>query len=159
MKNIVGLLILVVPVLIFAGCKKSSSNTPAGPGAILATGKWQLTSDSSVQTTPGGGGTVTKNLFTDLQPCVADNFYLFSSIGITSTDEGATKCNAGDAQTKTTGTWQLQNGDTQLEMLEPVSGQLIIADMLQLDDNILKLHFTISAGITQVNTEVFTHIK
>jgi len=45
------------------------------------------------------------------------------------------------------------------KMLEPVSGQLIIADILQLDDNILKLHFTISAGITQVNTEVFTHIK
>ena len=158
MKRIICASVIIFSFLNFSGCSKSSSGGASASFTILSSAKWQLVSDTAVRNVPGGG-TQTVDVFAGLAPCVTDNYLLFNSDGTFTTDEGATKCNSSDPQTKLTGIWLLSSSDVVLQMPDPVSGLVVTGNIVQLDDNTLKFQFSSDIGVQAVNTEVFKHIK
>jgi hypothetical protein len=143
--------------VLFSACKKDDSTSASGgKKGSLTTGKWRITSSTSVIEYPAPIGTQTVNLFSSIQPCMQDNLYIFNSDGTNTTDEGATKCNTSDAQTKSSGTWQLLNSDTQLKVTE--GSNTVTGDIQTLDNSSLVLKYVTTAnGIKSTTTTSYAH--
>lgn len=96
--------VLFISLLACTNCSKKSSDTPAKTKTeLIATGTWKFSS-----ATVGG-----VNVSGELEDCQKDNIYTFVATGAGIADEGATKCNTGDAQTGNF-TWSFQSGETLL---------------------------------------------
>lgn len=57
------------------------------------------------------------NAFAVLDTCLTDDIYMFRSDSVFTQDEGLTKCNGGDSQTRLQGTWTYSNADTVLTVV------------------------------------------
>jgi hypothetical protein len=131
------LLMLMGGLVTVSSCKKDDDDSPSKTQTISGK-KFFVTAmkiDPGV-TTPTG-------IFTDLFPfmpdCVKDNYLTFNENGTLVSDEGATKCEPGDAQTET-GTWEFMNNETQLKMT--TDGESDIYNIDQLTSSVLKLSYS-----------------
>ena len=105
-------LVALCCVATLASCKKEESVTIAKTDALVAH-SWKL---SKVETVLNGIAVdVTASLITEA--CEKDDFETFAKDNKWTADNGAAKCNEGDAQTKT-GTWALSENDTKLKVTE-----------------------------------------
>ena len=159
MKQIFYTLSLFAVILLATGCSKSA-DSPSGAKAILTSGKWQITGGTVALSYPGIP-TQTEDIHDVLPSCILDNYSIFKPDGTGVSDEGATKCSPGDPQVKEgNGNWKLLDNDTRLLISDPASGLAITCNILQLDDNGMKLQFAITnMGATSNTTYIFKHIK
>lgn len=145
-------------ILILFSCKKDSNSPNKGVAAILTSGKWQITASTAIITSSGTSQNF--DVFGSFPSCVKDNYYIFNSDGTGTTDEGATKCDPGDPQTFSSGNWQLVNNDTQLKGHDVTTGTEVTADIKQLDNSTMVLHYTIPGnGATSDITTTYAHIN
>lgn len=154
------LLTLSIAIALFASCKKDSS-TPAGSKeSILTSKKWKITA-STTNVDYGNGVVLPFDLFAMMPACQQDNIYSFLPDHTTLMDEGALKCDPSDPQQTAGGSWQLVNNETQLQSdLQggaPISS--ITADILQLDNNTLKIKYTTTInGPVSETTTTYTSV-
>ena len=104
-KTLVWSLFCLLCAGAFFSCNKKDDTTPAPPTKtqLITSATWRFSSATV-------GGT---DVSAFLQTCQKDNILSFVNTGTGTLDEGATKCNAGDAQS-TPFTWSFQSGETQL---------------------------------------------
>jgi Lipocalin-like domain len=90
MKTINSMLIIAVLAIITGsvGCKKEEVVATIDTKAILTSGKWKLTA----QTTDG------KDSYSSIDACDKDNTETYSTDGKVTVDQGAVKCDATDPQ-------------------------------------------------------------
>ncbi len=154
------LLTLSIAIALFASCKKDSS-TPAGSKeSILTSKKWEITA-STTSIDYGNGLVIPYDLYAVMPACQQDNIYSFLSDHTTLSDEGATKCSPADPQQTAGGSWQLINNETQLksDFTNNPSIQSLTADILQLDNNTLKIKYvTTINGPTSETTTTYTSV-
>jgi len=150
-------ILLALFVLSLTACKKSDSGgSSSAKATTLETGKWRITASSSVVEYGAPIGNQTVDLFNTFQSCQRDNLFIFNTDMTTTTDEGATKCNAGDPQQTISGTWALLNGDTQLTVV--ASGTTITADILSFDNNGMQIRYvTYYGGYKATTTTTYVH--
>lgn len=87
--------------------------------------------------------------------CQRDNIWTFKSDGTYSVSEGATKCNAGDPDIATTGTWQLTDADSKI-IIDDVSEDPQTFTITELTSSSLKITGTIMVqGSPVTGTAVF----
>lgn len=159
MKFTHQLSIVLIAAILFAACKPNNDDDAAPAKSkkeILITGKWKAT--GFVAVTDTAGKTSTEDWFKDMEPCEKDNFLTFNSDGTVTNDEGPLKCDPGDPQTYSGGTWELMNNDAQMKLVDGTDIQT--ADVIELNDNTFKLSMkeTLSNG-TLTLTATYTHIK
>jgi len=107
--------LFVVAVALLGGltsCDDDSSN-PILPTIVTARElvidkTWKVTA-----TTEKKGDQPAENLYLDVPSCFQDNLYTFQASGAFVLDEGPTRCDQQDPQTRT-GTWALSNSGTTL---------------------------------------------
>jgi hypothetical protein len=105
-----GILVLLLLVLGIS-CSKDDKNVPLPVSrAQLLARSWKQS--DLLAAIPGGTPNSVFN--TVLTACQRDNIWTFSSDGTYVVTEGASKCNAGDPDTATSGTWQLIENDTKI---------------------------------------------
>jgi|GEM_PF-1001857 len=161
MKQLI--LILSLSLLGATSCKKDGNdNDPVKTKReILTSGKWLISASDAV--IGQQGNTQDVNLYSDyMLPCQRDNYYLFSSNGSSSIDEGPSKCSDTSVQTVNTGTWELRENDSKLrfKVQMGIIDADVVADITELHDNKLTLKFdTTYVGMPATVTTSFTHIK
>ena len=150
-------ILLAAFVLSITACKKSdNSGSSSAKATTLETGKWRITSSSSVVEYGAPIGNQTVDLYNTLSACQRDNLFIFNTDNTTTTDEGATKCNSGDPQQTVSGTWALLNGDTQLSIIS--GGTTVTADILSLDNSGLQVRYvTYYGGYKATTTTTYVH--
>lgn len=131
---------------LFSSCKKEDKKV--GPTSAtfsaIADKKWQL----SAQTYTYAG--TTYDGYASLPSCQKDNLWIMKSDKTSEGDEGATKCNASDPQTKSAGTWELRSGDTELFVKDFGGSSVGVNDItftiLEASATTLKLKYTTTVG-------------
>ena len=100
---------IIAAVIIFTpACKKDS--TPAKTKTeLISSSSWKFDYAKV-------GGT---DVSAYLKPCEKDNILVFNAGGSGTIDEGATKCNGADPQTRTF-TWSYLNNETLLQINTPL---------------------------------------
>ncbi|MEN9609976.1 MAG: hypothetical protein RLZZ628_790 [Bacteroidota bacterium] len=128
-------IVLMILVVFAVSCKKEKTKIE-----LLTEKAWLTTAIAVNPGIPAGNATIT-DLFSQLQPCVNDNMLTFSADKTYLEEEGATKCNASDAQTVETGKWSLNEGET---VLTKVGTDKItrIFDLIELNGTTLKMNET-----------------
>ena len=150
------LLAFTAVTLLFSACKKDDDGG-SGKKSILTSGKWLITSSSSIVQFPSPIGNQTVDLLATFPACQQDNLYIFNQDGTGTTDEGATKCSSSDPQQKTAGSWALINNDTQLTVSDG-SGTSVTADIQTLDNTTLMIKYvTVANGITSTTVTTYAH--
>lgn len=93
-KRFFFLLILSTGAIIISCTKEPGSKTD-----LLTAGKWQITKYSEICYCGGMGfGTSSRDVYASYAACEKDNFYVFYKGGSAEVNEGAVKCNPGNAQ-------------------------------------------------------------
>ena len=137
-------MIAVVAIFAFYACKKDT-----------ATKTDLLTQHSWKQTGFTFNGV---SLYDSLDACDKDNIFTFSTNFTYKQDEGATKCNSTDPQTIESGNWAFTNSESKLSTV-PTGGTPTVSDILQLDENTLKLSLSVQDSIFGNFTIVSTYGK
>lgn len=138
------LLIAVVSVFAFYACKKDTVTKTD----LLTQHSWKQT-----------GFTLNGvSLYDSLDACEKDNIYTFSTSFTYKKDEGATKCDPADPQTAESGNWAFTNSESKLSTV-PTGGTPTVSDILQLDENTLKLSLSVQDSIFGNFTIVSTYGK
>lgn len=102
---------LITSVLLFSclltasSCKKDISRTE-----LLTSGSWKLI---ALQTDFFG---VPADAYADMEDCEKDNLFTFKTDNTIDLDEGPTKCDPNDPQTRNEGPWTLFDNDTKINM-------------------------------------------
>jgi len=91
-------------LLFIVSCQKDSDN-PKTKTELLTMASWKFSSATASGI----------DVSAALQACQKDNIYTFATGGTGTADEGATKCNAGDAQNAPF-TWSWQSNETILQI-------------------------------------------
>jgi hypothetical protein len=90
-----------------------------------------------------------------INACIKDNIITFSSNGSGTTDEGPTKCNAGDPQTQNF-TWNFITNETVLNVNAAIfAGQSGNFTILALTETSLALEGTISTSSGNVTGQIY----
>jgi hypothetical protein len=90
-----------------------------------------------------------------INACIKDNIITFSSNGSGTTDEGPTKCNAGDPQTQNF-TWNFTTNETVLNVNAAIfAGQSGNFTILALTETSLALEGTISTSSGNVTGQIY----
>lgn len=116
MKLTKGIILFALAALAFASCKESTEDeTPAAKTKteLITTGSW-MTSDVLINGA---------SIWVLADPCSKDDFMTFKTNGTVVTDEGATKCDAGDPQT-TTENWSF-SADEKKITIDGDTGDLV----------------------------------
>lgn len=145
MKKTLTLLGLISLVAIFvSSCSKDDDNPADNPKTAteyLTAGNWKMT---ALTVNPGinfGGGTIT-NFYAQMPACTTDDLTKFNSDGTITDDEGATKCDPGDPQSTTEGTWVLSEDNSTLTMDYPEEDPTVLT-IVELNGSSLKGTYTI----------------
>jgi hypothetical protein len=157
MKKIV-FAIAVLGILSISACKKDSKKTETNTTeARLTAGNWQLTASLYQQINNGVAGKETDD-FNDLKGCEKDDFVLFTAAKNIVTDEGPTKCSAGDYQQTTQGTWSLIENDTKMRQSSFLGNVDWVIE--KLDEKNLRISTTTADGtLIHKSTSVYKNIK
>lgn len=124
-KNTYFALMLLIASLGVFSCKKKDPE-PTPRQKIL--GKWKMLS----------GSTTVSGSTTPADPCELDNITEFKTGDVYTIDEGPTKCDPSDPQT-TTGSYNLNEAGTILNINEPSIGISIPFQVLELTNTSLKI--------------------
>jgi len=133
-------------------CSKNDKNTPLPvTRAQLLARSWKQT--DLLAAIPGGTPTSVFNSV--LAACQRDNIWTFKSDGTYVVTEGASKCNAGDPDTATSGTWQLIENDTKI-IIDDIKEVPQTLTITELTSSSLKITGTqIIQGNTVTGTAIF----
>ncbi|MBN8703156.1 MAG: lipocalin family protein [Bacteroidetes bacterium] len=128
------LTISLVLVVLFS-CKKKETEEPPvvdeptkANKELLINKNWKMTSLMF--------GTI--DFYSTIAACESDDISIFSADSTFVIDEGLTKCNTADPQTKSTGVWIFIDNDTKLVMT-PTTGNPDTGAIVQLDESVFKL--------------------
>ena len=139
-KNVT--LFLLLGAIAFLGCWKDNAedNPPAKTKADLLIGKWLIT---GITTSPArdanGDGTKETDVFAVTKLCNRDFLYIFKPAGVFQLDLGEIKCTTDEGQPEPA-SWVL-SGDQKTVTVTEDGGSSDVFEILQLDDNTLKLRF------------------
>jgi len=148
--------LLIGSTLFLSNCKKDEKDpeptpvvTPAPTNTEKLTGKnFKLT---ALTVDPALLGVT--DFYSQYDDCQKDDLYRFDTPNIYKEDEGATKCNTNDAQTKT-GTWAWNTDETIITT--SLGGETISYTVLSNDGTTLKVKHTEQlGGINYVVTGIF----
>jgi hypothetical protein len=141
------LIILSAAVIFFTNCKKDSNNTKTKTD-FLVQGSWKF-DNATVSGT---------DVSSTIQPCQKDNTITFALGGNGTLNEGATKCNAADSQSRAF-TWSLTANETLLHVNDTLfTGGSSDFNVVTLDDNQLVLSQNINIlGTLQPAVVTFKH--
>ncbi len=154
------LLICLLATVTFAGCKKdeetTSTPTPTSKKALLIDKNWKVTAYTvNPAYNYSGTGAVT-NLIGYIAPCELNNITLYVTANTYTIDEGATKCSAGDPQTKESGSWAFNSDETSIT-ITPTGGIAKAYPISALSETTLSLTESLtSGGTTYVFTKTYT---
>jgi len=148
---------------LFAACKKdddkSTPVTSSAKGKIVSGTKWHITGWKFVME----GFPEEFDASAYLPSCYLDNVFTFGTDGSCVTEEGATKCNPGDPDKTTAGTWTLKKDDTQIYFtgFRTTAGiSDITADIVELDEKHMVLHYNASpaGSVSSSNTTTYVAV-
>ncbi len=108
--QILAIIFLFIPAV---SCKKSTTDTGASPKSktvLLTQASWKV---QSVGIDQDKNGVAETDVTSNVPACQLDNAYTFNADGSGQMDEGATKCNSTDPQTKPF-TWLFKSSETVL---------------------------------------------
>lgn len=163
-----------IPVLLFFGlilvfsCSKKSDPAPASPDQLLVTPKgWITTAGTinppiSIPGAPAGTPPISDFYSLFLEACEKDDVLLFTSNGQYKIDEGATKCNTSDPQTKEQGTWAFNSTKTILNITpQSGTGDAYTMTIAELSATTLKISepFDLGNGTTYTVSLTLTAVK
>lgn len=155
MKKI--LLPLFAAIALLGSCKKDDkvASSTSATFKTIADKKWQLTAYS--YTYMGS----TMDGYASFDECVKDNLWIMKSDNTNEGDEGATKCNASDPQTKVAGSWKLQSGDKEILVKDfgaaSVGVNEVVFTILESTASTLKVKYTTTVGGPVIeNTATYT---
>jgi hypothetical protein len=134
------------------GCKKDDTPEPAAPT------KKDLISKQWIQTDLIATiGTLSESVYdSEFADCEQDNIYFFKPDGTFTITENTSKCNPGDPDLVTSGTWKLVENDTKIE-IDPATEDAEILDILELTATTFKGSIRDnSTGIDILLTGVYT---
>lgn len=137
---------------LITGCKKDDSPEPAAPT------KKDLISRQWIQTDLIATiGTLSESVYdSEFADCEQDNIYFFKPDGTFTITENTSKCNPGDPDLVTSGTWKLVENDTKIE-IDPATEDAEILDILELTATSFKGSIRDnSTGIDILLTGVYT---
>jgi hypothetical protein len=153
MKNYIvkltGILTLALLVIV-SSCSKNDE--PSASKAQMIARNWKQTDLLASQ-----AGTPAVSVFdTFFEPCNKDDIWQFKSDGTYTVVEGASKCDAADPDTVTTGTWQLTDNDTKI-IIDDASEPAQTLNIVELTSTSFKLSGTETiSGVVVTATIVFT---
>jgi hypothetical protein len=108
-----------------------------------------------------GNGVTENTEMLDLLPgCQQDNLFIFNVDNTITTDEGATKCDPGDPQSRNAGRWMLLSGNM-LFMENPTNTLLTARNgkILQLDNSTMNLQYaSVINGLLATVTTTYIHV-
>ncbi len=134
-------------LLIIFSCKKDPVKTTTD---YLTTGSWKLIAATSDPGLPISG-TVITNLFAQLTPCITDDLAFFKVGGIVTFDQGPTKCDPSNPQSKN-GTWILSADEKKIT----IDGE--DSNIIQLDNSTFKTSgIYIDNFIKYTITQTYSH--
>ncbi len=136
--------LLAVVIFLMPSCKKDKTKTE-----LLTTGSWRATAATAKSSS------ATIDIFSQLSPCDKDDIYTYVTGGVYKEDEGATKCSTSAPQTNT-GTWTFTDAESKITL--SLSGSSNIVNVVALDDNTLKLSYTLTvSGVSYLYETTFVH--
>lgn len=124
----------VFALLSLSSCKKDGDDKPASEQIV---GRWILTSQVY---TPAifdfdNDGNLDTEAISNMDPCDADDLFVFKADGSGELDEGATMCDPGDDQVYGTFNWEISadntitidyNGDVESGKIESISSSRMV---------------------------------
>lgn len=136
--------------IIVSSCSKDDE--PSASKSQMIARNWRQTDLLASQ-----AGTPAVSVFdTFFEPCNKDDIWQFKADGTYTVVEGATKCNAGDPDTVTTGIWQLTDNDTKI-IIDDAGEPAQTLNIIELTNTTFKLSGTETISGTVVTaTIVFT---
>ena len=148
MKSLKFILPVLAAATLYTACKKDSSNNQKTRTDFLVQGSWKF--DNATVS-----GTDVSSL---IQGCQKDNTITFALGGTGTLDEGATRCNVSDSQTRHF-TWSLTANETLLQVNDTLfTGGSNQFNVQTLDDNQLVLSQNINImGTLQPAVVTFKH--
>ncbi len=154
------LLICLLATTLFNGCKKdeepTTTPTPTSKKATLIDKNWKQTAWTVNPAYDYAGTGAVTNLIGYIAPCELDNITVYTTSNTYTEDEAATKCSAGNPQTKESGSWAFNSGETTLTRT-PTVGVAEEFTIATLNETTLSLNKSmIIAGVTYVFTETYT---
>lgn len=134
--------------LILSSCKKGDNSESSKTFKIIADKKWKLSAhDFYIR-----GDTFTR--YAILPSCLKDNLWTLKSDKTNELDEGLTKCDTFDIQTKIHGNWELRSDDKELYVKGVLSSGTssaiineITATILEATPNSLIIQYTNNDGV------------
>ena len=150
------LLVCLLATTLFNGCKKDEEEPTTTPTTstnktLLIDKNWKLTA-YTVNPAYNLCGTPMTNLLGCVPPCSLDDITVYTTTNTYTIDEGASKCSAGDPQTKESGTWAFNSGKTTITRT-PSVGSANEHTIVTLNATTLTLNESLTVGAT---TYVFT---
>jgi Lipocalin-like domain len=155
------LLICLLATVSFAGCKKDEETptptpTPSSKKSILIDKSWKLTAFTVDPAYNYGGTGPMTNLIGYIAPCELNDITLYTTTNTYTIDEGATKCSASNPQTKESGSWAFNSGETALTRT-PTGGIAKEYPITALSETTLSLTESLTTGgTTYVFTKTYT---
>lgn len=147
----------------FSACKDDKDDaTPAASGqtgSAALTGKdWRMTANTMTISGTGTPLDGTTDNYAEMEACEKDNLTRFNDDKTMVEKEGATKCDPGDPDTVSQGTWELMNNNTKLKITPSAAGSdPQIYDIITLNETTLSGSMTSSSnGATMVLKVTFT---
>jgi hypothetical protein len=137
-------------IVIVSSCSKNDE--PSASKAQMIARNWKQTDLLASQ-----AGTPAVSVFdTFFESCNKDDIWQFKSDGTYNVVEGASKCDAADPETVTTGTWQLTDNDTKI-IIDDASEPAQTLNIIELNNTSFKLSGTETiSGVVVTATIVFT---
>ncbi|MFY8020977.1 MAG: lipocalin family protein [Bacteroidia bacterium] len=145
MKN---LFLLIGLSFLLSACEREMPTDATPLADAIKDKNWLVIADSTVSS----AGTVENN-YNLLKDCEKDNLYQFKSTKSVMIDEGASKCNASDAQSKTIGIWAI-NESTKVLTLTSIEKVEFKISALTANQMVL-ISTESSNGITLTETVTF----
>jgi len=152
--QLAALLILAAWATVAVSCKKEDNEKKQKTKTELLTAdSWKRTAlISNPAYDWNGNGVSATDVLSIMFPCEKDNFDTYKTNGIVQTDEGPTKCNAGDPQTWTA-TWVFADNETKL-IFDGYDEYILD----ELTATTLKFHSTfVENGVTYTQDETYGH--
>jgi hypothetical protein len=142
--------LIAIAIIILPGCGKDKEDPPPQKTKteLLTTGTWKFSSVT------WGGAPASQYL----QACQTDNTAVFAAAGTGTLDEGATKCSAGDPQSRPF-TWNFQTNESILFISATLfTGGNSTFNLVSLTENQLVVSQNVTFGsVTQLAVFTFVH--
>ena len=127
----------------FISCTKNS--TDKTKTELLTTGGWRLESKQTKISTASAYTDITSGIVT----CKKDDVLSFTNPSTYTVTEGATKCNAANADIVAIGTWALLNNQNDLKITVGTTSTTYVLYLVT--ENILTIDETDASGIVVIN--------